>query len=205
MLDSAGFDLWADDYDKYVNISDDNGTYPFAGYKDILNEIYNRVLASSAKNVLDVGFGTGILACRLYQQGCTVYGQDFSSRMVELAHEKMPKAKLYQGDFTYGLAEPLRKIRYDAIVATYSLHHLSDESKVALLKSLTDNLNENGVIYVGDVAFETREQLRSCREQAGKDWDEEEIYFVYDELREALPGLTFEKYSFCAGILTLTL
>ena len=54
MLNNKGFDLWADDYDKSVGVSDDNGTYPFAGYKNILNEIYNRVLNSSAKTVLDI-------------------------------------------------------------------------------------------------------------------------------------------------------
>jgi len=44
----------------------DEGTYPFAGYKAILNEIYNRVLSGSAKTVLDIGFGTGTLTTRLY-------------------------------------------------------------------------------------------------------------------------------------------
>ena len=44
MLSDKGFDLWADDYDKSVEISDNDGSYPFAGYKNILNEIYNRIL-----------------------------------------------------------------------------------------------------------------------------------------------------------------
>ena len=44
MLDNKGFDLWADGYDMSVGMSDDDGTYPFAGYKQILNEIYKRVL-----------------------------------------------------------------------------------------------------------------------------------------------------------------
>ena len=50
MLDSKGFDLWADNYDKSVGVSDEDGIYPFAGYKIILNEIYNRVLNSFAKD-----------------------------------------------------------------------------------------------------------------------------------------------------------
>ena len=65
MLSNKGFDLWADDYDKSVGVSDEDGTYPFAGYKTILNEIYNRVLNSSAKTVLDIGFGTGTLTSKL--------------------------------------------------------------------------------------------------------------------------------------------
>ena len=31
MLDSRGFDLWADGYDRSVDISDEDNTYPFAG------------------------------------------------------------------------------------------------------------------------------------------------------------------------------
>ena len=48
MLDKHGFDLWADGYDKSVGLSDEEGTYPFAGYRQILNEIYNRILSRKA-------------------------------------------------------------------------------------------------------------------------------------------------------------
>lgn len=99
MLNNKGFDLWADDYEKSVGLSDEDQTYPFAGYKDILNIIYNSILAQSGKVVLDIGFGTGTLTSKLYENECEIYGQDFSNRMIELAHEKMPNAKLYQGDF----------------------------------------------------------------------------------------------------------
>lgn len=34
-------------------------------------------------------------------------------------------------------------------------------------------------------------------------WDDEEIYFVYEELKEYLPNLIFEEYSFCSGLLTI--
>ena len=32
MLSNKGFDLWADDYDESVDISDEENSYPFAGY-----------------------------------------------------------------------------------------------------------------------------------------------------------------------------
>ena len=51
MLDNKGFDLWADSYDKSVAASYEGETYPFAGYRRILNAIYNRVLNDSAKTV----------------------------------------------------------------------------------------------------------------------------------------------------------
>ena len=203
MLNSNGFDVWADGYDESVRLADENDAYPFAGYATILKEIYGRVCASGAKTVLDIGFGTGTLAGQLYQQGCDVFGQDFSSRMIQLAQGKMPRAKLYQGDFSLGLVQALKQQRYDAIIATYALHHLTDEQKVAFLQELLPLLQDNGCIYVGDVAFATRAQLEQCKAQAGDDWDASEIYFVYDELKQAFPQLQFEPVSHCAGLLTL--
>lgn len=203
MLNSNGFDVWADGYDESVRLADENDAYPFAGYATILKEIYGRVCASGAKAVLDIGFGTGTLAGQLYQKGCDVFGQDFSSRMIQLAQEKMPRAQLYQGDFSLGLVQELKQQRYDAIIATYALHHLTDEQKVAFLQELLPLLQDNGCIYVGDVAFATRAELEQCKAQAGDDWDASEIYFVYDELKQAFPQLQFEPVSHCAGLLTL--
>ena len=203
MLNSNGFDVWADGYDESVRLADENDAYPFAGYAAILKEIYGRVCASGAKAVLDIGFGTGTLAAKLYQQGCDVFGQDFSSRMIQLAQGKMPRAKLYQGDFSLGLVQALKQQRYDAIIATYALHHLTDEQKVAFFQELLPLLQDNGCIYVGDGAFATRAQLEQCKAQAGDDWDASEIYFVYDELKQAFPQLRFEPVSHCAGLLTL--
>ena len=203
MLDNKGFNLWADGYDQSVGLSDEDGTYPFAGYKQILNEIYNRVLTGKGNKVLDIGFGTGTLTAKLYEQGCNIWGQDFSERMIELAKQKMPKAKLYQGDFTHGLVEELKQNRYDAIIATYSLHHLTDEQKVSLIGNLLPLLNDGGCLYIGDVAFATRAELERCRDLIGDGWDGEEIYFAVDELIKSFPQMDFTQFSFCAGLLAL--
>ena len=183
MLDNKGFDLWADGYDKTVGVSDEENAYPFAGYKDVLGTIYKTIMKKANAVVLDIGFGTGTLTTKLYENGCTIYGQDFSARMIELASEKMPGAH----------------------VATYSLHHLTDEQKVSFLRVLRDHLNPGGQILIGDVAFETRSQLEQCRKDVGDEWDEEEIYFVVDELKKDLPQLTFTKISYCAGIIASAL
>ncbi len=204
MLDQKGFDLWTDGYDKAVGLSDEENSYPFAGYKEILNRIYKIILAKGRSTVLDIGFGTGMLTQKLYEQGCEIWGQDFSKRMMELASAKMPNAHLFEGDFSQGLAEPLLRNSYDFIVATYSLHHLTDDRKITLLRSLTELLKENGVILIGDVAFASRAALERCQSQAGEEWDEDEIYFVFDELGKSLPKLEFEQVSYCAGLLSLT-
>jgi hypothetical protein len=59
MLDEKGFDLWADEYDKAVGISDEENTYPFASYRDVLNGIYRTIMEKSGEAVLDIGFGSG--------------------------------------------------------------------------------------------------------------------------------------------------
>ena len=187
MLNNKGFDLWADGYDKSVGLSDEANTYPFAGYKKVLAAIFQTVMQTPNASVLDIGFGTAVLTARLYEQGCTIYGQH-----------------LYQGDFTQGLVEPLRNRRYDYIVATYALHHLTDAQKVVFLSALRGCLNENGKILIGDVAFKTREALNQCRQEAGADWDDDEIYFVAEEIKKDFPDLLFTQLSPCAGVLTIS-
>ena len=71
------------------------------------------------------------------------------------------------------------------------------------MESLLPHLNEGGCIYIGDVAFENRAALQKCMEETGGEWDDEEIYFVYDELKAHFPSLRFEQMSECAGLFTL--
>ena len=40
LLNKEGFDLWADGYDQTVQHSEEKYQYPFAGYKAILNKIF---------------------------------------------------------------------------------------------------------------------------------------------------------------------
>lgn len=101
--------------------------------------------------------------------------------MIAPSQAKMPNAKLYYGDFAEGLAEPLTQNKYDAIIATYALHHLSDRQKIQCINSLLPLLHENRCINIGDVAFATRSALEPCRDLADAAWDDDEIYFVANE------------------------
>lgn len=206
MLSSNGFDLWADGYDRAVGLSDEDGTYPFAGYRDVLNAVYQDVRADEqVRTVLDVGVGTGTLAARLCGDGYAVTGIDFSQRMLDLCRERTEgKAHLLLHDFRQGLPAALSDERFDRIVCTYALHHLTDGEKPAFLRLLADHLTEGGRVLIGDIAFPTRASLEACREQAGDEFDDEEFYLVADEL-PSLPGLTasFTVMSPCAGLLIL--
>ena len=71
------------------------------------------------------------------------------------------------------------------------------------LKKLQGLLKQGGYIYIGNVAFETREELEQCKKQTGESWDEDEIYFVYGELKKSFPTMEFQQCSHCAGVLSL--
>ena len=203
MLNSKGFDLWADGYDRAVGLSDEDNTYPFAGYKNVLGAIYAAVLGRGCRCVLDIGFGTGVLTARLYAAGCTVTGVDFSPRMIAIAREKMPDALLLQHDFSAGLPAQLQGAEFDAIVCTYAIHHLTDGQKVTFLRELQEHLRPDGAIYIGDIAFADRTALDACRLACGDEWDDDEIYIAADELQKVFPAARFEKISHCAGVITI--
>ena len=81
---------------------------------------------------------------------------------------------------------------------------LTDTQKVVFLSALRGCLNENGKILIGDVAFETRDALNRCRQEAGAHWDDDEIYFVAEEIKKDFPDLLFTQLSPCAGVLTIS-
>lgn len=203
MLDNKGFDIWAEEYDTSVKLSNEDNTYPFVGYNEIIYKIYKTVISKSNATVLDIGFGTGTLTQKLYQYGCDIYGQDFSSRMIELASNRMPNANLYQGDFIKGVVEQLKQRLYDFIIATYSIHHLKRDEKVKFLHELLSLLNNNGMILIGDVMFETQKELEKCREELLDKWDNDEFYCVVSDLKKEFPNLQFERISFCSGIISI--
>lgn len=203
MLDSKGFDLWADDYDKSVNLCEESNEYPFAGYKDVLGNIYQIIKNGPGKKILDVGFGTGILSKKLYDEGYSVYGIDFSEKMIEIAAAGMPEAVLCRHDFTKGFPDVFRDQEFNFIICTYAIHHLETSEQIAFIRELAAHLTSQGKILIGDVAFETIEELDHCRKESGEDWDDEEIYPVAETLRAEFPDIQFQKVSFCAGILVL--
>lgn len=202
MLSNQGFDLWADGYDQSVQLSEDADTYPFAGYKRVLGTIYDTIRRAQGKRVLDVGVGTGVLSKKLYDQGYTIYGMDFSEKMLLIAQTKMPDACFLRHDFAGGFPEQWAGEQFDFIVCTYAIHHLDDVQKASFVHALLAHLSDGGSVLIGDVAFETRAELEACRAQCGEEWDEDEIYPVAQTLREAFPSMQFQKISMCAGILT---
>jgi len=157
--------------------------------------------------VLDIGFGTGILPSKLYDNGHHIDGLDFSPSMISIAQSKMPKANLIEWDISNGLPDIIKVNKYDSIISTYALHHLSDEDKLILLKNFLSLLSENGKILIGDISFQTKEQLQTCKYNSIDYWDEEEFYFVYDEINSHLQNFCkceFHPISHCGGVFIIS-
>lgn len=205
MLDSKGFDLWSDNYDSQVEISEEENVYPFAGYKKVLSTVYEKVRKQNPKNILDIGFGTGILAKKLYDDGYNIYGIDFSNEMLKKAKQKMPNAELLQFDFTDGLPKEFEQKQFDVILSTYAIHHIDDEAKKLYILKLLKSLNPKGILIFGDVAFETEKDMEAARKKDYEEWDDEEYYLIAERFNLWFPYLKtdFIKISYCSGVCTI--
>jgi ubiquinone/menaquinone biosynthesis C-methylase UbiE len=89
----------------------------------VLNDI-------SARNLLDIGTGTGLFAQEFYKRGLTVAGIDANPKMLEAARSYLPKAVLRQAT-----AEeiPFPDHSFDIVFMGLVLHETDD-----LLKSLQE-------------------------------------------------------------------
>ncbi|MBE3592358.1 MAG: class I SAM-dependent methyltransferase [Thermoanaerobacter sp.] len=204
-LRDSEFNLWAKDYDMDVKKSERENRYPFAAYKEVLDTVYSKVSGYEKKIILDLGFGTGVLTKRLYDDGHKIYGLDFSEEMLKISKSKMPEAILKQFDFSKGLPEEFSNIIFDYIISTYAIHHLTDEQKIKLITEILRNLKDDGAIIFGDVAFENTEEMLKAKEKDKDIWDDEEHYIISDKIAKLLPYLkvNFEKLSYCSGVLTI--
>lgn len=207
MLDEGGFDLWADGYDRIVELGETSKKYPFAAYKDVLNDVYRLIKRTNSNcSILDVGFGTGALTKKLYDDGYWVTGIDFSKKMIEIARAKMPDAELFQCDFSNGLPQEIMRMKFDFIISTYAIHHLDDKQKIMIISQMIEILNSNGWIVFGDVLTETAEDMAKVKEKDHDLWDEEEYYLVAENVRTWFPAckVEFTAKSYCSGVLTIT-
>ncbi|WP_350343176.1 class I SAM-dependent methyltransferase [Proteinivorax tanatarense] len=205
MLNSKGFDKWSGEYDN--SIAENSGGYPFEGYYNVLGFVQNLIKSKQHAKILDLGVGTGLLTYQLYKKGAKIYGADFSKNMLEKAKLKMPKASFYYFDFSKGLPNDLKNLKFDYIVSSYALHHIENDKKVKLLKYLRKQLKPDGKIVIADIGFENKEILDKCRSEVGQEWDDEEFYLAGDEIIDRLAKLgmdvSYTQISFCAGVLEI--
>ena len=73
--------------------------------------------------------------------------------MIDIAKKKMPKATLINWDFSKGIPDEIKNTRFDYIISTYAIHHLTNKEKVGFIELLIDLLNENRKVLIGDISL----------------------------------------------------
>ena len=200
------FDNWASHYDSTVPQSE--GTFPFTGYNKVLDTVLSSSNVKPGLRVLDLGIGTGNLAARFLQQGCDVWGVDFSSEMIAQARMKLPQAHLTQANLLGKWPAELR-LPFDRIVSAYVFHEFDLATKIALLQRLTRyHLAKGGSIIIGDIAFPTAQVRERAHQEWMELWDEDEHYWAADETRVACEQtdlrVTYQQVSICGGVFVFT-
>lgn len=102
-------------------------------------------------NILDLGCGTGLELEEYFavNPAANVTGIDLSAAMLGALSKKFydKKLRLIQGSY---FDTPFEKGVYDAAVSVESLHHFTEEQKLALYKKLRCALTEKGYFILTD-------------------------------------------------------
>ncbi|HPS42239.1 MAG TPA: class I SAM-dependent methyltransferase [Anaerolineaceae bacterium] len=196
----SDFDDWAATYDE--SVAPGSG-FPFYGYQEVLQTIFQGAALQAGSSVLDLGIGTGNLAARFAQAGCEIWGVDFSKKMIELAARKLPRAYLAVADIRSEWPPEFQR-RFSAIVSAYTFHHFPLQEKVVLVKRLMSNhLEPGGRMVIGDIAFSDAASEDALRKSLGNDW-EQEYYWLADETLAVINAAgipaKYTQISSCAGI-----
>lgn len=167
------------------------------GYRATLEWVGSRVsaLAPPAGTVLDLGSGTGNTILALPPE-CRVIAVDVSRRMAEIARDKLHgrAVTFVQDDLLHYVSEQ-ELTRVDAVVSTYTLHHLAPDERRTLFGLLRDRLRPEAPVIVGDLMYRNEGDLRDVldRNRAAHPALEQEIgdEFLWnvEESREDLERL----------------
>ncbi|MGR8932879.1 MAG: class I SAM-dependent DNA methyltransferase [Gammaproteobacteria bacterium] len=142
-----------------------------------LREVLQERYAERAFAVLDLGCGDAHLSAKVLQGLPVAYycGVDLSDRALQYAEQNMqpiPCEKNFTvDDLAHAIAHAPR--RYDAIIAGYSLHHLSYEAKEAFFHACADALKADGIFLLYDVISRENEARQAYLErkwQAYSQW-----------------------------------
>ncbi len=189
-VDKFNHDQDAPGYDQDIQ----NEAHPIrAGYGELLDWVAAEVETHTLGRVLELGSGTGNLSIRLNQiKELTCV--DVSTEMQRIAQLKLPASVCitYVTADILALFDKLEK-KFDAVVSTYTIHHLTEAEKQLLFEKVKFSLTPGGIAVFGDLMFENQNKrdayLEYCRltGQADLAEDIEDEFFWNIEL--ALKGL----------------
>ena len=124
---------------------------------DVCDDFYLKLALEIGGSVLDLGCGTGLLACRIAQDGLTVAGADPADGMLRVARSR-PGAERVAWIKAAGQTLRLPQ-RFDLIYMTGHAFQalLTDDDAIAVLRNVRDHLTPGGRF-----AFESRNPAREA-------------------------------------------
>jgi len=142
--DRWDFNRLAPTHDERV--AENSGNY--ADYEAALERVVQWVNPSGGELGLDIGTGTGNLAGRFIEKGCSMSGVDQSREMLRLARTKYPGLAARLGNF---LALPYLRERFDFVVSSFAFHHLTEDQQWLALEEMQRLLSPGGRICIADL------------------------------------------------------
>ncbi|MBN3525415.1 MerR family transcriptional regulator [Paenibacillus apiarius] len=175
--DRWNFDAQATRYDDAVYMNTDS-LRVHADYEQILDRVCREADPKPGDRGLEVGIGTGNLAGRCLRLEAEMTGVDQSAAMLERCQEKWPAIRLLQGNM---MALPLADERFDFIVTSYALHHLTDEQKEIALEEMGRVLASEGRLVIADLMFIDKAHRTAFIAELEAKGDTHSIAAIHDE------------------------
>jgi putative AdoMet-dependent methyltransferase len=121
------------------------------GYRDVLRWVVQQAQITPTSRVLELGSGTGNLSELIASCGELV-SVDVSENMEAIAKRRMrhlANRRFIKADILEGFTQELGK--FDAVISTYAVHHLTDQEKPRLFALIFDHLLPSGAAVFGDL------------------------------------------------------
>ncbi len=120
----------------------------FASYDTYIKKmsVFANGFVENGANILDLGCGPGNSITTILKRNpdCTFTGVDLSENFLKRARKRFPQFTFIQKNI---LDIPL-DIKYDVVVASFCIVHLTDEETEKLLSRISKVLKENGTLYL---------------------------------------------------------
>lgn len=166
----AIFDRWAETYGH-----EDARSGPLAGYEESILEAAAMLAIEKDASILDVGIGTGAFAGLFAARGARICGIDISEKMMEQCHAAHPHFALSAGSFT---SIPYPALHFDAVVSSFSFHHVPQEAWDEALAEIARVLKPGGRFCLLDIMFLSTAAVLNARAAL----DDEEDYPLVGDL-----------------------